>query len=123
MHCWCPSATGPGQPHQSDCFQYKQPIIHAIGSASNGSSHDWDLIGGLTKEAVHKVYATFNTPFFGYGMTYQAQAYAMAPPTECACDHRFTATGHDALSPFGEKAESDAAHEPGQPDQPDSSDL
>jgi hypothetical protein len=74
MHCWCPSATGPGQPHQSDCFQYKQPIIHAIGSASNGSSHDWDLIGGLTKEAVHKVYAKFTSgPFFGHGLQYQVK--------------------------------------------------
>jgi hypothetical protein len=26
MHCWCPPATGPGQPHESDCVQYKRPV-------------------------------------------------------------------------------------------------
>jgi hypothetical protein len=39
MHCWCPSATGPGQPHLSGCSHFKRPIIHAIGSY-----HDWDLM-------------------------------------------------------------------------------
>jgi hypothetical protein len=28
MHCWCPPATGPGQPHESDCVQYKRPPFH-----------------------------------------------------------------------------------------------
>jgi hypothetical protein len=26
MHCWCPPATGPGQPHLSSCTQYKRPL-------------------------------------------------------------------------------------------------
>jgi hypothetical protein len=39
MHCWCPPATGPNQPHQSDCVQYKRPTIQA----TVGSYHDWDL--------------------------------------------------------------------------------
>jgi hypothetical protein len=25
MHCWCPPATGPGQPHESTCYQYTRP--------------------------------------------------------------------------------------------------
>src|SRR5450759_710627 len=36
LHCWCPPATGPGQPHEPDCVQYKCPIIHA----TIGSYHD-----------------------------------------------------------------------------------
>jgi hypothetical protein len=40
MHCWCPPATGPGQPHESNCSHYKRPIIHA----HVGSYHDWDLM-------------------------------------------------------------------------------
>jgi hypothetical protein len=47
MHCWCPSATGPGQPHQSDCVQYKRPTYPGKLSepvhATIGSYHDWDL--------------------------------------------------------------------------------
>jgi hypothetical protein len=39
MHCWCPPATGPNQPHQIDCVQYKRPIIHA----TIGSYYDWEL--------------------------------------------------------------------------------
>ncbi len=27
MHCWCPPATGPGQPHESDCSHYKRPAF------------------------------------------------------------------------------------------------
>jgi hypothetical protein len=26
MHCWCPPATGPNQPHLSSCTQYKRPL-------------------------------------------------------------------------------------------------
>jgi hypothetical protein len=25
MHCWCPPATGPNQPHRDDCSRYKRP--------------------------------------------------------------------------------------------------
>src|ERR1700687_3069502 len=39
MHCWCPPATGPGQPHRDDCSHYRRPILHA----AVGSYHDWDL--------------------------------------------------------------------------------
>jgi hypothetical protein len=40
MHCWCPPATGPGQPHLSSCSHFKRPVItHAF----IGSYHDWDL--------------------------------------------------------------------------------
>jgi hypothetical protein len=29
-HCWCPPATGPGQPHEPGCSHFKRPY------------HDWD---------------------------------------------------------------------------------
>jgi hypothetical protein len=38
MHCWCPPATGPGQPHLSSCSHFKRPAQAFIGSY-----HDWDL--------------------------------------------------------------------------------
>ena len=84
MHCWCPSATGPNQPHEIDCVQYKRPVIHATHAAI-GSYHDWEPEAaesepesepskGLTKEAVHKVYAKFTSgPFFGHGLQYQVK--------------------------------------------------
>src|ERR1700694_1804391 len=27
MHCWCPPAAGPNQPHLSSCTQYKRPSV------------------------------------------------------------------------------------------------
>jgi hypothetical protein len=41
MHCWCPPATGPGQPHLSSCSHFKRPAVPT--HAFIGSYHDWDL--------------------------------------------------------------------------------
>jgi hypothetical protein len=42
MHCWCPPATGPGQPHLSGCSHFKRlPPV----KAHIASYHDWDLTG------------------------------------------------------------------------------
>jgi hypothetical protein len=37
-YCWCPPATGPGQPHQKDCYHYRVVPIHAF----IGQYHDWE---------------------------------------------------------------------------------
>jgi hypothetical protein len=74
MHCWCPPATGPGQPHESDCFQYKRPgpavpVTHAF----IGSYHDWDLMDPDEPIDVVKKYLPEQLetgPFFGHGLQY-----------------------------------------------------
>jgi hypothetical protein len=45
MHCWCPPATGPGQPHQASCSHFKRPApaVTHVTHAFIGSYHDWDL--------------------------------------------------------------------------------
>ncbi len=64
MHCWCPPATGPGQPHEKDCVHYKRPVpkpeskpesesvsikfgpggwSHPALQATVGSYHEWEL--------------------------------------------------------------------------------
>jgi hypothetical protein len=50
MHCWCPPATGPGQPHEKDCSHYRRP---ATVAAYIGSYHDWDLNEADAADAVH----------------------------------------------------------------------
>jgi hypothetical protein len=47
MHCRCPPATGPNQPHLSDCVHYKRPIPptgwnHPALKATVASWHDWE---------------------------------------------------------------------------------
>jgi hypothetical protein len=27
MHCWCPPATGPGQPHEKGCYHYRSGFV------------------------------------------------------------------------------------------------
>jgi hypothetical protein len=44
MHCWCPPATGPGQPHLSGCSHFKRPAVPSVTQAFIGSYHDWDLL-------------------------------------------------------------------------------
>jgi hypothetical protein len=45
MHCWCPPATGPGQPHEKGCYQYMNynmsytPDLISKCSLSHGSPH------------------------------------------------------------------------------------
>jgi hypothetical protein len=51
LHCWCPPATGPGQSHQSNCFQYTWP------------------------EPFASQYLKTNS-FFGHGLKYQAKLSA-----------------------------------------------
>jgi hypothetical protein len=93
MHCWCPSATGPGQPHEKDCFQYTRP---------EPETAKW---AGISKFK--------SGPFFGHGLQYQVQAYAAAAAIECTCAAKFGVIGHAAFCPLGaaagEKAGSDAA--------------
>jgi hypothetical protein len=37
MHCWCPPATGPNQPHEIDCVQYRRPAKGALkGTLKSG---------------------------------------------------------------------------------------
>jgi hypothetical protein len=101
-HCWCPPATGPGQPHRDDCCRYKRP-------------EGW---------------ANPRLRTIGFGMPYsktyqtqlsvmQAQAYAAAfqwmathpAPIECnacTCAMRYglngaDVDGHAAFCPLGEK--------------------
>jgi hypothetical protein len=50
MHCWCPPATGPGQPHMTDCFQYTRPAKFA----------KWPSLLGLPYQA--KLSAVLATP-------------------------------------------------------------
>jgi hypothetical protein len=54
MHCWCPPATGPNQPHEKDCFQYTRPEPSA----------KW---AGISKFK--------SSPFFGHGLQYSANPY------------------------------------------------
>jgi hypothetical protein len=42
MHCWCPPATGPGQPHEKNCVMYQRPIPKTV-QATIGSWKDWPL--------------------------------------------------------------------------------
>ena len=98
MRCWCPSATGPNQPHGSNCFQYKRPLT-------------------LTYKVGHKFGHSMPYKFKLSDMTLLAKAYAVewieaTVPVECngcTCDHRFTATGHattcPAFCPLAEKAD------------------
>jgi hypothetical protein len=106
MHCWCPPATGPNQPHEKDCSRYKRPAKKYMPLKSG--------------------------PFFGHGLQYQAklsavqaQAYnhalqwlakqnpaplalATAPMThsiECTCAAQYGVIGHAAFCPLGEKAD------------------
>ena len=121
MHCWCPPATGPGQPHESDCFQYTRPEPETESETAK-----W---AGISKFE--------SGPFFGHGLQYQAkisamqaQAYnhalrwlakqnpaplalATTPMThsiECTCAAQYGVIGHAAFCPLGEKAESDACN-------------
>jgi hypothetical protein len=120
MHCSCPPATGPNQPHEKDCYQYRRP------SASYSTSDASGLSGKLSGK--------FHTgPFFGHGLPYraklsvmQAQAYNAAlqwldkqnpaplgAPIECnggcTCAAASGVIGHASFCPLGEKVESDAA--------------
>jgi hypothetical protein len=91
MHCWCPPATGPNQPHEKDCYQYRRP------SASYSTSDASGLSGKLSGK--------FHTgPFFGHGLQYQVQAYhAMAPLSiECTCAAASGVIGHAAFCPMGD---------------------
>jgi hypothetical protein len=83
MHCWCPPATGPGQPHEPGCVKYKEASEEVSHShwKEDGSLMPWPNVAHsiesneqvLTKEAVHKVYAALETDsFFGHGLQYQA---------------------------------------------------
>jgi hypothetical protein len=64
MHCWCPPATGPNQPHQPECSHYRRPDF-------------W----------IAPKFEQVKSSFFGHGLPYsaaykltqkQAQAYAAA---------------------------------------------
>jgi hypothetical protein len=72
MHCWCPPATGPGQPHEIGCFHYTRPAKPVPVTYA-----------GVSKYKGH---------FFGHGLPYQAklsdttlQAKAYAMSIECTC--------------------------------------
>jgi hypothetical protein len=52
MHCWCPPATGPGQPHQSDSSHYSRPV---------------PFVSTLDKKYVDPK-LPMKGPFFGHGI-------------------------------------------------------
>jgi hypothetical protein len=54
MHCWCPPATGPGQPHESTCVQYKRPVKGTLDK----------------KYIVGKPLPLKTGSFFGHGLQY-----------------------------------------------------
>jgi hypothetical protein len=102
MHCWCPPATGPNQPHEKDCFQYTRPVKKPVKFTYAGVSKD-------------------KGPFFGHGLQYQAQAYAagFAVAQEawqeagldsikcnefCTCAAKSGVIGHAAFCPLGAAA-------------------
>jgi hypothetical protein len=154
MHCWCPPATGPGQPHEKDCSHFKKvvpceacgeplifieastdtwmcddtgclffgaqqhskPILHAtIGSYQY--KHDWDLTEPIFDHGVSQAQA------YNHALQWldkqKPQSFVHAPlSVECNCAAFEDADiGHDVLCPIGaaagEKAESDAADDPG----------
>ena len=106
MHCWCPPATGPGQPHESDCVQYTRP-----------TKATW---AGISKFE--------SGPFFGHGLQYEAKLSAMQTQAYnaalewaethdplatgksiechelCTCAAASSVIGHAAFCPLGEKA-------------------
>jgi hypothetical protein len=69
MHCWCPPATGPGQPHEKDCSRYSRPVPF------------------VTDKKYIDLKLPMKGQFFGHGIKYpgklsdsvmQAQAYTHA---------------------------------------------
>jgi hypothetical protein len=114
MHCWCPPATGPNQPHEPGCSRYKRPepepepepltVAETLCAASG--------------------FKPVKSPFFGLGLPYQAklsavqaQAYNHAlqwldkqNPASikcnegCTCAAKSGVIGHAAFCPLGEKA-------------------
>jgi hypothetical protein len=117
MHCWCPPATGPGQPHLSGCSHYSRPVPFQFSVKHHPA----------TPATLDKKYVDLNVdlklpmksgPFFGHGMKYavqqplyQAQAYAAAlswmekqntaPITPgCTCAAKLGVIGHAAFCPL-----------------------
>jgi hypothetical protein len=87
LHCWCPSATGPGQPHQSDCSHYRKIVpCGACGKAlrfMEASTDTWMcedegcLLHGAQQHSKQSTYAgvskfgdKFFGKFFGHGLPY-----------------------------------------------------
>jgi hypothetical protein len=117
MHCWCPPATGPGQPHESTCVQYKRPvkykhlgIVFGHGTPYKATAHSWNQQAEyhpvptetlktfgfewsethdptLSKEAVHKVYAGLQK--------YPLNVYA------CTCAAKSGVISHAKFCPLG----------------------
>jgi hypothetical protein len=113
MHCWCPPATGPNQPHEKDCSHYKQP---SIADPSPDPSINKIYIPVPTPK-----FRPVKSPFFGHG--FQAQTYAAAMewldrydvkplvatslvrpvrPIECTCAAKSGVVGHAAFCPLGD---------------------
>ena len=108
MHCWCPPATGPGQPHRDDCSHYRRPILHA----AVGSYHDWDLTEADAKMVPAPVDFIAEAQAYNHALQWLAFAHATAPiahSIDCTCAAKYGVIGHAASCPLGEKAESDAA--------------
>ena len=97
MHCWCPPATGPNQPHEKDCVQYKRPWQFSVkyhpAPTTIKMGSEWSeahkVSAPLTKEAVHAVYAGLDV---------------------CTCAAKVGVIGHAAFCPLGVK---DVPDDPG----------
>jgi hypothetical protein len=76
MHCWCPPATGPSQPHEKDCFHYRRPDFW-IGHEMQAQTFAAAALSWMETHPTHD-----------------------PTPIECTCDHRFTAVGHAAFCPL-----------------------
>jgi hypothetical protein len=124
MHCWCPPATGPNQPHRDDCSHYRRPgpdgpVLHA----TVGSYHDWapePIVPDLSvdfiaqSQAYHAAFSWMEkqSPIPDTALMRSA-ATSIATSIECnACTcvaFEDADVGHVASCPLGERAESDAA--------------
>jgi hypothetical protein len=104
MHCWCPPATGPGQPHESDCVQYKRTLqsgpksgpffakLSVMQAQAYAAAISWVETHDPTPVELSKAYTEF-----------ASTSDATSDAIECTCAAMSGVIGHAAFCPLGEK--------------------
>ena len=120
MHCWCPPATGPNQPHLSSCTQYKRPLpgntidkIYGLDHSHGLYTHQYKLsqsqIQLLTHAQAQTVDAQAKVDASDAAVNlkeklavYNELDVAWFEGVKCTCAAKAGVIGHAAFCPLGD---------------------